>query len=381
MWWMNEERQMIAAAAREFAEQEVRPAAKLMEEEEKYPEAAIRKLGELGMLGLTIKEEYGGAGADYVNYGLMIEELAKESHGFGLLAYLASELTLGLIEKMGTPEQVKDLIAKGLTGEKIYGICFTEPCGVGNPMEYETRAVLDGDEWVINGGKIFITNADIADTFFVIAKTSDYNPATMTGLTFFVVPSDTPGLTVGHIENKLGWKGSHTGQLYFKDVRIPKDAIIGAVDNAWLPLNVALLPMFATYGPMNLGAMETIFQKTLVFLKSRVQCGVSLWDAHESIRIDMMKMFLKIDNYRSAVYSALEDENRGENISAKAVALKMQGADLLEEIASQCIELHGGTGTVYETGIERFYRDAKMGTVGCGSNRTLINSLASMIFQ
>ena len=380
MWWMNEEREMISAAAKEFAEQVVAPAAKLMEEEEKYPREAIRQLGELGMLGLTIKEEYGGAGADYINYGLMIEEVSKVSHGFGLLAYLASELTLGLIEKMGTPEQVGELIEKGLSGEKLYGICFTEPCGVGNAAEYETNAVLDGDEWVINGGKILITNCGVADTYFVIAKTSDYDPATMRGLTSFVVPADTPGVKIGHIENKMGWHGSATGQIYFDDVRIPKDAIIGEVDNAWLPLNVSLLPMFATYGPMNLGSMEAVWEKTMFFLKNRIQQGVSLWDAHESIRIDMIEMWGKIDNYRSAVYSALEDENRGENISAKCIALKKEGADLLEYVSSKCIELHGGMGTVYETGIERFYRDAKMGTVGCGSNRTLMNGLVGMFF-
>lgn len=377
MWWMNEERQMIVNAARDFAEQEVRPAAKLMEEEEKYPEEAIRKLGELGMLGLTVSEEYGGAGIDHINFALMIEEFAKVSHGFSLLAYLAADLTMGLINQIGEPDQIRDILAKGLTGEKLYGVGFTEPCGITNVAEYETTAKLVGDEWVINGGKVLITNADVADTFFVVAKTGEFDPATMRGLTYFVVPADSEGVTVGHMEHKLGWKGSHTGQLYFKDVHIPKNAVIGEIDNAWTPILTAMLIGDVAYGAMNLGAMESVYDKTVAFLKGRVQGGVSLWDAHESIRVEMTRLWLKIDNYRSAVYSASEDLNRGEDISAKSVAVKVEGADLLELVASQCIEFHGGTGTVYETGIERFYRDSKMGALGCGSNRTLISLLSA----
>lgn len=379
MWWMNEERQMIQAAAREFAEQVVRPAAKLMEEEEKYPEEALRQLGELGMMGLTIGEEYGGAGADYVNYGLMIEEIAKESHGFALLTSLHTELTLGIAEKLGTPEQVKTLIETGLTGNNLCGIVITEPSGVFNVAEYETRAELDGDEWVLNGSKILITADGVADTFLVFAKTGEFNPETAEGITLFVVPGKADGVKVGHMENKLGWKGSHTGQLYLEDVRIPKENIIGEVGTIWPKFVAALCPTYVTYGAMNLGGMEAVYDKTVNYLKNRIQCGVSLWDAHESIRTEMTRLWCKIDNYRSAVYSALENETRGVDVTAQAVALKVEGADLLEYVASQCIEFQGGMGTIYETGIERFYRDAKMGALGCGSNKTMINSLASMM--
>lgn len=380
MWWMNEEREMIVAAAREFAQQEIRPVSKLMEEESKYPEEAIRKLGELGMLGLAISEEYGGAGIDYVNYGLMIEEFAKESHGFALLTSLQTELTIGMMEKMGTSsEQVKDWILKGVSGESLYGIVTTEPCGVFNVAEYETKAELVGDEWVINGGKILITADDIADAFVLFARTGEFDPKSMTGITCFLVPTNTKGVKVGHIEHKLGWKGSHTGQLYLDDVRIPKENVIGEVGNGWVPFSVALMPTYATYGAMNLGSMEAIYEKTLAFLKNRIQGGVSLWDAHETIRSEMARLWCKIDIYRGAVYTALENENKGIDMGFSAVALKVEGAELLEYVASQCIEFHGGTGTVYETGIERFYRDSKMGALGCGSNKTLITNIGSMM--
>lgn len=379
MWYMNEERQILVNAFREFAENEIRPMVPKMEENEEYPREAIRKLGELGMLGLALDEEYGGAGADYINFGLMLEEFAKESHGFTLLAYLASTLTINVIHKMCTPEQLERFVKPALTGDILLGVGFTEPCGVGNPAEYETTAVMDGDEVVINGGKILITNCDVADYLLTWCRTGDFDPATMSGVSLIAIPTKAEGYSVGHMEHKLGWKGSHTGQVYFNNIRVPKENVIGPWGLGFALSNVALLPEFSAYGPMNLGAMEACYSKTKAYLKNRVQCGVSLWDAHESIRLDMTRMWAKIENYRQAVYGVLEMRNRGVDVSLHAIALKAEGEELLREVASQCVEFHGGMGTVYETGIERFYRDAKMGALGCGSNRTLLNTISGLV--
>lgn len=379
MWYMTQERKMLVRSFREFAQKEIRPLVPKMEEEDFYPKDTILELGQLGMLGLGIDEKYGGLGKDYISFGLMLEEFAKESHTFALLTYLASPLTIGLISQMGTPEQVERFVRPALAGDKLLSIQFTEPCGITNCGDYETTAVIIDDEVIINGGKVLITNVDVADISFVLCKTSEYDPKTLRGLTFVALPSDTKGYTPGHIENKLGWKGSHTGQVYYNDCHVPKSNIIGEVDNAWLPINTLLGPEFAYYGPMNLGSMEACFAKTENYLRNRIEFGVSLWDSHEVIRNEMAHLWCKIDNYRAAVYSALQDRCNGENISAQATALKVEGEKLLSEVAGTCIELNGGMGTVYETGIERYYRDAKMGALGCGSNRTMINVLGSMI--
>lgn len=380
MWYMNEDREMLANAFREFAEKEIRPFIPKMEEKEEHPKELLAKMGELGMLGLCIDEEYGGAGADFVNYGLMLEEVSKESHSFGLLTFLATQLTIGLIHKLCTPEQVDKFVKPAINGEILLSIVATEPGGASNAPEYETRAVLDGDEWVINGGKILITNADTADVHLVQCVTGDkVDPITMDGVSLIAIPANTKGFTVGHMEKKLGWKGSHTGQVYFNDCRVPKDNLIGELNKAQMTIQLILGSEFSAYGPMNLGSMEAVYEKTMSFVKSRMQGGKSLWDTHQVLRNDMAKMWIKIDNYRNAVYSVLENRNRGENIIAQSIALKVEGEEILEHIASQCIELHGGTGTVYETGIERYYRDAKMGALGCGSNKTMIDSLSGLI--
>lgn len=379
MWYMNEERQILVNAFREFAENEIRPAVAKMEENEEYPREAIRKLGELGMLGLALEEEYGGAGTDYINFGLMLEEFAKESHGFALLAFLASRLTSNAIPKMCTPEQIERFVKPALAGEILLAIGCTEPCGILNPMEFETTAVMDGDEIVINGGKILITNCDVADYVLTWCRTGDFDPATMTGISFIAIPTKAEGFSVGHIENKLGWHGSHTGQIYFDNCRVPAENLIGEFNHGFLPVQLALAPEYSAYGPMNLGSMEACYEKTVNYLKNRIQNGVSLWDAHEVIRNEMARIWVKITNYRYAVYGVLEDRNHGAEISTQAIALKVEGEELLREIASQCIEFHGGMGTVYETGIERFYRDAKMGGLGCGSNKVMINTLSSFL--
>lgn len=379
MWYMNEERQVLVNAFREFAVNEIRPFVDKMEREDAFPADALRKLGELGMLGLGMDESVGGAGADYINFGLMMEEFAKESHCFALLAYLVSQLTIGAFYKLCTPEQIEKFIKPALTGEKLCGVVVTEPSGVSNYPEHETRGVLDGDDIVINGTKVLITGADEMDLFFMVCKTGEVNMETYEGITFFIFPADTEGYSVGHIENKLGWNGSHTGQVYYDNCRVPQANIIGEFNKGMLPFALSLGPEFAAYGPMNLGAMQRCYDMTVEYLKNRMRGGVSLWDTHEVIRNEMARIWIKINNYRHATYGILQNRNDGKDITAEAIAIKVEGEELLREIASQCIEFHGGMGTVYETGVERFYRDAKMGGLGCGSNKTMVNTLSSML--
>lgn len=382
MWYMNEDRQILVNAFREFAQNEVRPAAAKMEENEEFPLEAIKKLGELGMLSFCVDEELGGAGMDYVTKGLLIEELSKESHGFALLTHLQTELTTCAIAPVCTPEQIERFVKPAMAGEILLGIGFTEPTGANNMFEYEANAVMDGDEVVINGGKILITACDKADYIITCVRTGEFDPATMSGVTMVAIPTNAEGYVVGHMEKKLGWKGSHTGQVYFNNIRVPKENLIGGWNGGVVPVLAVINQAHTVYGPMNLGAMEACFDKTLNYLKNRVQCGVSLWDAHEVIRNEMARLHVKITNYRYAVYSALEERNRGADyatVEALAIALKVAGEELLAEVAGQCIEFQGGMGTVYETGIERYYRDGKMGALGCGSNKALINTLSTML--
>lgn len=379
MWYMNEERQLLQKTIRSFTQNEIIPFIPQMEADE-YPRDILRKLGQIGVLGLCIDEAYGGLGADWINMGLALEEIARESNTTALLTALASEFTVGDICSLCSEEQIEKYIKPAVAGDILLGLWSTEPCGAGNKAEIKTTAVLENDQWVINGGKIFSTNAGICDYAVVVCRTNaNPDPVTMRGWSYILVPANTPGFTVGHKEHKLGWKGSSTCQVYFNNCRVPKENLIGPLDDYSNHSQAALLKSYCLYGAMALGSCLGVFEKTKKFLQSRMQQGSSLWDAHESIRYEMAQIWSEIECFRGSVYSCLESRNQGENIASQALSIKIVGAKLFESVVSRCIVLFGGTGTIFETDIERYYRDAKMTYVGCGSNNTMTNVLSHFI--
>ena len=385
MWYMTEERKMLQKTMEQFVNDEVRPFIPKMEEEGAHPKEIISKLGQLGILGLTTEPEYGGMGTDWISYGVALEEISKASNTLGLLTALASDWIPAALAADCSPEQVEKYIKPAIRGEILLGGYCTEPCGLFNFAEYKTTAVADGDDFILNGMKILGTNNGVADAFFVVCKTSDFDPATWKGVTMFIMPADTPGIKFGKNENKIGWHGSHSGTLYLDNVRLPKSAMVGAYDMAAaLRYFTAQVEGLCSYGIMSLGSAEAVWQKTRKFLGERMQHGVSLWDAHQVIRTDMAELWMEIENYRYAVYGVLEDRQRtggaySEEVYNKSIALKGAGAHLLEKVASACITMHGGIGTVKETEIERYYRDAPMSTVGCGSIKILADQLADRL--
>lgn len=380
MWYMTEERKLLQKMVRDFTQKEIKPFVDQMEKDA-YPREILKKLGEIGVLGLCLDDKYGGSGEDWINMGIALEEIAKESNTVALLTALASDMTAHMIAPLCTPEQVEKFVKPAVKGDILLGHWTTEPCGIFNIAEYETTAVLDGDEWVLNGGKIFCTNAGQCDYAFVVCKTNENaNAATFDGWSWIMVPTkNTPGFEVGHIEHKLGWRGSSTGQVYFNNCRVPKKNLIGEKDKVFPYLLANLVPGYCLYGAWTLGSAESVYEKTRKFLSERIQGGKSLWDTHQVVRCEMAKMWCEIETFRASLYAILESRNQGMDIHNFALALKLKGSELLEHVASSCIELHGGVGTVYETGIERYYRDAKMNYIGCGSNKTLVDYLTNFI--
>lgn len=378
MWYMNEERKMLQKMVRDFTRKEVRPFIPEMEKDV-YPREILRKMGEVGILALCHDKEHGGTGTDWINFGIAIEEIAKESSMMALLTCLASDITIGTIVDVCTPEQIEMFVKPAIKGDILLANWTTEPCGIFNMAEYETTAVRDGDEWVINGGKIFATNGGVCDYGFVMCKTGEFDPATLGGLTWFMVPTNAPGYEAGHDENKLGWKGSGTCQVYFDNVRVPLNHQIGPLNECAPILVTKTILGYCLYGAFTLGSAEGVWEKTRQFLSQRVQGGKSLWDTHQVIRNDMAKLWMKIECFRGAVYQILADRNCGEDTLLRGIALKEEGSKLMEHVAGECMRLHGGTGIVFETGIERYYRDAQMCHVGCGSTKTLTDYLSNFI--
>ena len=373
MWYMTPRRKLLQKIVREFAEKEIRPFIPELEKG-RYPVDIIKKLGQIGVLGLCHDEQYGGHGVDYVNWYIALEEISRVSSTVALLAAQTSELCAHFCEHVCTPAQVEKYIKPAVRGEIILGQYATEPCGMVSLADFETTAVRDGDGWIINGCKIFSTNAGVCDYAMVICRTSN-NPdsATMRGASMFMVHKDTLGYTVGHIENKLGCHGTNTGQTYFSNCRVPADALIGKVDECIPVLMERFNPGLGLYGALNLGAAAAVYDKTRAFLSERKQAGVSLWDAHQVVRNQMSEMWMQIELFRQALYGYAEMQNRGMEVTGLAIALKVEGTKLAKSVCDKCITLHGGLGTVQETDVERYFRDVKMFDLTCGSNFTLVD--------
>ncbi|WP_148267810.1 acyl-CoA dehydrogenase [Clostridium sp. SY8519] len=238
----------------------------------------------------------------------MMEELSKESYTFALLAMIENVFIRGMMEGC-TPEQIKKYVVPTMKGEKLLALALNEAPGALFFDGYSTKAVRDGDNWIINGNKCFITLGDVTDYYIVIARTGEpVNPLTGEGLVSFIVPADAEGISVGHIEKKVGWKGSHTGTVYFENVKV-SDA-----DRTLAPLFVVGANfMGALYAACDLGGAEKCIELTAAFLKGRIQeGGLSVWDAHESIRNKVAELEVKVRVLKMAVYSFLQDFSNGE---------------------------------------------------------------------
>lgn len=370
-WYMNEERVMLQNAIREFAQTRVRPHVDKMEKEEADAKELILEMGKLGFFALGKDEKYGGVGVDWIDVMILMEELAKESHTVGILA-LIQNILINEIMRGGTEEQIQKYAIPAMNGEILLGMACNEPTGAFFFDGYSTRAVKDGDDWVINGNKCLITQVDTADVFLVAALTADHvNMATGEGYATFIVPADDKGISIGHIEHKVGWHGSHTGTMYFENIRVSDDARIPTL---------SLAPsdgLGGMYGALDLGGAEKCLEKAIEILKGRVQDGgLSLWDAHEVIRNNCAELTVKISAFKNAIFGHAMNMNVGGHTFTDDFALKIEGAKLLEYVAGECMILAGGAGMVYETGIERYYRDVKLTEVGCGSNKTELGVIA-----
>lgn len=373
-WYMNEDREMLQAAFKDFAQNRVRPHVDKMETEEADAKELILEMGQLGFFNLAIPEKYDGAN-DFISFGLMLEEMAKESYTVGFLAMIAQlfnyDMTNGCSE-----EQIQKYVIPAMNGEHLIALASCEPTGGSYFDGYTTRAKRDGDSWVISGTKCFITQADTADYFLVAALTKDsVDPYTGDGYDYFIIPADAPGVSTGHIENKIGWHGSRTGNVYFNDVKVSE------ADH--LPGKIMLMPVRGVgsfYAALDLGGAEAVLEKVNTFVKNRIQDGGrSLWDNHETVRNGFAKLSEKVSVLRNALYGHLSNLNADEFSFEDDFALKRFGAEVLEEVTKESMLLMGGTGYIYETGVERYLRDAVLSEVGCGSNNTALSWIAATL--
>jgi alkylation response protein AidB-like acyl-CoA dehydrogenase len=362
---LTEQQKFFKKTIREFAEKEIKPLASKIDKEEYFPWDMYKKMGKLGLMSMTIPKKYGGAGIDKISYMIALEEISRICGSTGITVEAHNSLGVGHIYEKGTEEQRKKYLPKLLHGEAIAAWALTEPNAGSDAASLQTTAVLDKDEWVLNGTKQFITSGDIATVTTVMAKTDKTLGAK--GISAFIVEKDTPGFTVGVLEDKLGLRGSHTAELIFEDCRIPKEQLLGEKNLGFVGAMTILDRGRTAIGAMAVGIAQGALDESITYAKQREQFGKPI-GKNQAIQWMIADMATSIDAARLLVMRAAYLEEKGLPFSMEASMAKLFASDIAMKATRDAIQIHGGNGYMRDLPLERFYRDVKLTQIGEGTS-------------
>jgi len=362
---LNDEQKMIRKMVRDFAENEIAPIAQETDQSGQFPWEIIRQMGKLGLMGLPFSEEYGGAGADTVSYAITVEEISRVCGSTGITLAAHISLCTFPIYHFGSEEQKRKYVPKLARGEWIGALGLTEPGAGSDAGGIKTRAVLDGDEWGINGEKCFITNGSIADVVVLTALT-DPEKGTR-GISSFIVEKGTPGFRPGRDEEKMGLKGSITSELFFEDCRIPKENILGNPGDGFKQALATLDGGRISIGAMALGLAQGAFERALVYSKERQQFGQPICN-FQAVQWMLADMATEIEAARLMIYQAAWLEDQGVRFTKEAAMAKLYASEAAERACFKALQIHGGYGYMREYEVERIYRDQRLCTIGEGTS-------------
>lgn len=361
----TDEHEALRKQVREFVETEVKPIAFILDKENKFPHEAIKKFGEMGFMGLPYPKEYGGAGKDILSYAIAVEELSRVDGGTGVI--LSAHVSLGSypIFAFGTEAQKKKYLTPLAKGEKIGAFGLTEPNAGSDAGGTETTAVLQGDHYILNGEKIFITNAPIADIYVVFAVTT---PDIGTkGISAFIVEKGWEGFTFGDHYDKLGIRSSSTAQLLFNNVKVPKENLLGKEGEGFKIAMSTLDGGRIGIAAQALGIAQGAFESALEYSKEREQFGKPI-AYQQAISFKLADMATKIRTARLLVYSAADLKEHHEPYGMESAMAKQWASDIALEVVNDAVQIYGGSGYLKGTDVERMYRDAKICTIYEGTN-------------
>ena len=350
---------------REFAENEVKPIAFMLDQNNEFPTEAIKKFAEMGLMGIPYPTEYGGAGMDTLSYAIAVEELSRVDGGTGVI--LSAHVSLGSypIYAFGTEEQKQKYLVPLASGEKLGAFGLTEPNAGSDAGGTETTAVLEGDHYILNGGKIFITNADKADTYVVFAVTT---PGISTrGISAFIVEKGWEGFTFGDHYDKMGIRSSSTAELIFNNVKVPKENLLGKEGEGFKIAMATLDGGRIGIASQALGIAQGAFENALAYSKERIQFGKPIAQ-QQIISFKLADMATKIRAARFLVYSAAELKENHEPFGMESAMAKQYASDICLEVVNDALQIFGGTGYLKGMEVERAYRDAKICTIYEGTN-------------
>ena len=362
---LTEQQKLFKKTVRDFAEKEIKPLASKIDKEEYFPWDMYKKMGKLGLMSMTVPKKYGGAGIDKICYMIALEEISRVCGSTGLTVEAHNSLGVGHIYEKGTEEQRKKYLPKLLNGEALAAWALSEPNAGSDAASIQTTAVLENDEWVLNGTKQFITSGDIAAVTTVMAKTDKTLGAK--GISAFIVEKDTPGFTVGVLEDKLGIRGSHTAELIFENCRIPKDRLLGEKNLGFLGAMNILDRGRTAIGAMAVGIAQAALDESLSYAKQREQFGKPI-GKNQAIQWMIADMATSIDAARLLVLRAAFLEEKGIPFSIEASMAKLFASEIAMKATRDAIQIHGGYGYMRDYPVERFYRDIKLTQIGEGTS-------------
>ncbi|MCR2033161.1 acyl-CoA dehydrogenase [Anaerofustis stercorihominis] len=354
---LSKEHEMARTLFREFAETEVKPLAQEVDETEVFPSETVAKMQKLGFLGIPMPKEYGGQGCDSLTYAICVEELSRVCGTTGVIVSAHTSLGAGPIEKFGTPEQKEKYLRPLISGEKLGAFGLTEPNAGTDASGQQTKAVLDGDEYVLNGSKIFITNGKEADTYVIFAMT-DKSKGTK-GISAFIVEKGTPGFTFGTKEKKMGIRGSSTYELIFTDCRIPKENLLGQEGRGFGIAMQTLDGGRIGIACQALGLAQGALDATIEFVKERKQFGRPI-AKFQNTQFQIADMATQVEAARMLVYKAAIAKDTQKRFSVEAAMAKLYAAEVAMDVTTKAVQLHGGYGYTREYDVERMMRDAKI---------------------
>ena len=354
---LTKEQEMIRKMVREFAIKEVEPIAAELDETERFPQETIEKMGKLNILGLTIPKEYGGVYVDGISYAIVIEELSRVCASTGIITGVHNSIAPFPIIKYGTNEQKEKYLPKLASGEFIGAFSLTEPNAGTDAGGLQTTAVLDGDEYVLNGTKIFVTNGPQAGVATVLAKTDKDKGAR--GISAFLVEKDTPGFTIGTLETKMGIRGSHQCEYVFENCRIPKENLVGKEGLGFKIAMAALDHGRVGVAAQALGIAQGALDESVKYAKEREQFGRPL-AKFQAIQWMLADMETRIQAARFLVYSAAEKKTQGKRFSKEAAMAKLFASETANWVVNRAVQIHGGYGYTRDYPVERYFRDAKI---------------------
>jgi len=373
--YFTDEHRSFRDSLRRFIDQEVVPKAQGWEEAGMVPREVLRRMGELGYLGIRYPEAYGGLGLDTLYSAILAEELGRSTFGgFAVTVTVHTDMASPHLANFGTPQQLERWLPPLIRGEKVCAVAVTEPDAGSDVAGLRTRAVRDGDHWVIDGSKMFITNGVHADLYFVGART-DPTAKGSRGISIFAVEKGTPGFRVGRALKKSGWLSSDTAELVFENCRVPAAHLLGEENKGFYQIMRNFQNERMVIGAAAMGEAARAIELTLAYTRERKAFGATLWDK-QAIRQRLAMRAAQVEAGRALVYHAAWLDAQGKECVKEVSMVKALCGELVNDVLYDCQQFHGGFGYMRESVIERMVRDARVEAIGGGATEVMLEEVA-----